>query len=361
MLSAIGIIIVIKQVPIFLGAQYENAPVLKTLLEIPIYIYNLAPFTSIIGVVSILTLLMFERIKKFQSFFVPSALISILFGSFTFSFLKIYFSAASMNQVKLLDIPTNVSGLVITPVYDQLFTVQSLSVVVTLFLVCTIESLVSVQALSKLQNSEGNTKVKADLNKDLTGKGIVNTVCGFVGGYPVITEILRSSANLRNGGKSQWSNFYHGACLVFFVACFPLLLNKIPLASLSAILIYIGLQLTNVKHIINLTKKSNEQLAAFLSTVLMTLSSGLLMGILSGILTSTIISYFRGARLKDFFKIEVEIKSLDDVRTLVFKRPTTFWNYLALEKQLKSKDYDEVDFNGQYVDPSIEELVLEKT
>ena len=115
-----------------------------------------------------------------------------------------------------MKVPTNLTKMIILPSFDIIFSTRSIIAILTIFIVCSIESLLSAYAVDKLDH-EGR---KSNLDKDLLGKGVVNIFCGCLGAYPVISEIVRSSANIDNGAKSKWSNFFHGVFILLFLASF---------------------------------------------------------------------------------------------------------------------------------------------
>lgn len=172
------------------------------------------------------------------------------------------------------------------------------------------------------------------MNRDLVGVGIGNTLAGFIGGLPMISEIVRSSANINNGAKTAWANFFHGMFLLIFVAFFPMLIHQIPLAALAAMLVFTGFRLASPKSFYHTYKIGKEQLAIFLVTIIFTLATDLLVGIGVGILTKFIIHLANGLPLKYIFKPLFTVTEKEDEYTVDVFHSAVFSNYIKLKKSL---------------------------
>jgi len=150
--------------------------------------------------------------------------------------------------------------------------------VLLLALVGSLESLLTVKAIDIMDPYER----ESDPNKDLIAIGLGNSIAALFGGLPMISEIARSSANVNQGAKSTWANFWHGAVLLLFVLLAYPLLEMIPNAALAAMLIAVGLRLVNPKGLANIYQLGLDHLAAFFLTIILTLVEDLLLGIASG-------------------------------------------------------------------------------
>jgi hypothetical protein len=218
-----------------------------------------------------------------------------------------------------------------TPDWSQISSWTSIKYVILFALVGSLESLISTKAVDILDPY----KRKSNLNKDLLAVGIGNTICGFIGGLPMISEIVRSSANVNNGGKTKWSNFYHGLFLLLFVSFAAGMIHHIPLAALAAMLIFTGYRLASPKVFRETYKVGKEQLAIFIITIIVTLAEGLLEGIFAGILAKFLFHIYSGAPLRSLFSSGIKVvKGKDNVYTLILKDAAIFSNYLGFKRAL---------------------------
>jgi MFS superfamily sulfate permease-like transporter len=178
-------------------------------------------------------------------------------------------------------------------------------------------------------------KRHSNLNKDLTAVGAGNLIAGLVGGLPMIAEIVRSSANVNNGAKTSWANFFHGLFLLLFVALFPRLIHSIPLAALASLLVFTGFRLASPKEFGKVMGLGKEQLFMFVVTIIGVLATDLLVGVAIGIVTKFTIHLIRGVKLNNLFKINFEITHQNQGNVLVFiSGAAIFSNVLALKDAL---------------------------
>ncbi|MBF2054453.1 MAG: SulP family inorganic anion transporter [Candidatus Sericytochromatia bacterium] len=215
--------------------------------------------------------------------------------------------------------------------------------VLTLTLIASLESLMSALAVDKLDPLER----KANLQKDLQAVGLGSTVSGLLGGLPLITEIVRSSANVAQGGRSRWANFFHGAVMLLFLVFLPTWLEQIPLVALAALLIYTGFQLAAPTHFYHVYRIGPEQYLVFMVTLLATLATDLLIGMACGMVCNAVIHRWLGVHWQNMFTLHYHSEETDSTRTLQVLGPVVFSNLLPLKQAL-----NEVQTKKQIIDLS---------
>jgi MFS superfamily sulfate permease-like transporter len=179
-----------------------------------------------------------------------------------------------------INIPHSFLSAFALPNFAQFFSFEFLVSVFAIYAVASIETVLSAIAVDKLDPQNRTT----NLRKDLKAIGCGNLVCGLVGGLPMITEIIRSSANIKYGASNSWSNFFHGLFLLLFVLFFASFINFIPLCVLASILMIIGVNLINFPLIKKMYVESKSSLFVILTVVAFTIATDLLIGVFSGLL-----------------------------------------------------------------------------
>ncbi len=332
MLAAIGLIIIAKQIPVLLNvdpALTKGKGALELLASIPEFFVNLDPQVSIIGGISLVIMLGWGMIKNKTLKQIPAPLVVLFFAIPA----GIYMNLATDAPGALV----KVGSLIENVAYNADFSGVSqigifIKFVIMVALVGSLESLLTVKAIDMIDPY----KRKSDPNKDLIAVGIANTFTALIGGLPMISEVARSSANVAQGAKTRWANFFHGAILLIFALLAYQLLEKIPNAALAAMLITVGIKLAHPKEFIYTYKIGAEQLAIFIITIFFTLFEDLLIGIAAGILLKIIIHAFRGVSFKSLFKASNQLINDGDNMILKIGESAVFTNYLGLKKQLDS-------------------------
>ncbi len=339
MLAAIGVIIMVKQYPVLLGATPHAQSIIGLMEEIPQNVAHLNLPVALIGFACFFLLIGWNRVPKIYSRWVPGPLLSVVLGIAIGAVITL----ASPHHISLIhhvynvgpnflvNIPGNLANIITFPDFSQIMTMNSIVATFSIFIVASLESLLSAYAIDKLDSEQRHS----DLSKDLMGKGIVNICCGLIGALPVISEIVRSSANAANGARSRWSNFFHGVFLLLFFILFPSLLHKIPLSALAAILIIVGFRLAHPKQLKEIWHHGKDQLAIFLCTMVLTLVEDLLVGIAAGTLLAFILHIVRGVRMSHLFNTNFDMVEKEHDIYLRGKSPLVFSNFLALQKYIR--------------------------
>ncbi|NME69465.1 SulP family inorganic anion transporter [Flammeovirga aprica] len=289
MLSGIGLIIFLKQIPHALG--YDEDPEgdfaffqvdgHNTFSELFYMFEAITPGAVVISIVSLTILILWEKpiIKKTVLSRVPGPLIAVGLGVI----LNVIFDdipVLDISEEHLVALPvaeslTDFFAQFTTPDFSQLANSQVYIVALTIAIVGSLETLLSVEATDKLDPQKRITPT----NRELVAQGTGNIISGLIGGLPITQVIVRSSANIQTGGRTKTSAFLHGVFLLICVMGIPKILNLIPLACLASILLVIGYKLTNPKQFITLYKKDFSLFLPFVVTVIGIVFTDLLKGI----------------------------------------------------------------------------------
>lgn len=228
-----------------------------------------------------------KGIAFFQT--IPSALFAVVAGVVFNEFIFPTGSSLKLDSTHLVSLPLaggfgSFFDSFKLPNFDQLSNFAVYKVAITIAIVASIESLLSVEAVDKIDPRKNRT----DKNRELLAQGIGNTVSGLVGALPITSVIVRSSANISAGARHKTSAILHGLWLFLAVSLIPGYLGKIPLAALAVILILVGFKLCHPKQIKQMAKVGKDQLIPFLVTFFAILFTDLLVGIFIGIITGFI-------------------------------------------------------------------------
>ncbi|MGZ5030886.1 MAG: SulP family inorganic anion transporter, partial [Methylobacter sp.] len=351
MLAAIGIIIMAKQIHVMLGTTPEKgSSLMSTIAQIPHSLLNPNHEIAIIGFTGLAILIVWSIVKNPTLKMIPAPLIVVLAGMGLARYFDLehdhmylflpdaHFLAhheETVGPAFLVAISENFMSSFYFPDFSKFATAEFWEAVVSISLVGSLESLLSATAVDKLDPY----KRHSDLDRDLTAVGIGNLAAGLIGGLPMIAEIVRSSANVNNGAKTQWANFFHGTFMLLFVVLFPRLIHSIPLAALAALLVYTGFRLASPKEFAKVMGVGKEQLFMFVVTIIGVLETDLLIGVGIGILTKFAIHILRGVRLNNLFKIHFVIEPKDpDFMVVSIVGAAIFSNFMPLKAALASLD-----------------------
>lgn len=315
MLVAIGIIIIKKEVPHAIGYDldhqgdyfYYNILDDKSYISDLIHSFNYAHSGSIIiAMVSIAIIVAFNKVpalKKLKA--VPGALVAVVAGILLNELFSVAWPDITIKDEHLVLLPVATSFSEFTsqftaPSLQGFINVKAWTVGVTIAIVASIETLLCLEAGDKMDPM----KRFSSANKELTAQGIGNMLSGFLGGIPMTSVIVRTSANLNAGAKTKLAAIAHGVFLLVAVLVIPGLLNKIPMASLAAILIMIGLKLASIKTFKHMWHYGAQQFIPFIVTVIAVVFTDLLKGVGVGLVVSIYFILKGNMKLAYFFRKE---------------------------------------------------------
>jgi MFS superfamily sulfate permease-like transporter len=354
MLAAIGIIIIVKQLFVALGTEAEGHELIEVIGEIPHAILNMNPEIALIAMVSLFILVGHSKVKFKPIKMIPAPMwvivVAIPMAHLFDLFHEHHYRLVGVDYVLgpkyLVHLPESIMDGIVFPDFGMMGTGAFWIAVLSISLVSSIESLLSASAVDTLDPY----KRKSDLNRDMASMGGGSAISGFIGGLPMISEIVRSSANISNGGKTQWANFFHGGFLLIFLVFGKPLIEQIPLAALAAMLIHVGFKLASPTEFKHAWEIGKSQLIIFLTTIIMVLLTDLIIGIAAGILMKLIIHLIYGAPLRYLFRTKFNYEEADNGTkgVIVLHHSAIFSNYLSLKKEITShsnKSHLVIDFH----------------
>lgn len=369
MLAAIGVIIFARQAHVMLGVKPEAAEPLELLAELPLSIAHMNPAVALIGLSCLAILVLLPRLSRRVPGPLVVLLVSIPLGQALGlgAGADLVWGARSFHvgPEHLVRLPGSLWSAVTLPDFSAVSDPAFSRYVLMYTLVGTIESLLSAKAVDSLDP----LRRRADLDRDLLAVGVANLVAAAVGGLPMISEIVRSSANAASGGRTAWSNFFHGASLLLFVVCVPGLVQMIPLAALAAMLVHTGARLASPRELQHTWVIGREQVAIFLSTLVVTLATDLLVGVAAGIGVKLLLHLYHGAPLRSLLRAPVQVEEQSDEVVVQIRDAAVFSNYLSIGPALRRAvlagastvvvDLEAVNLVDHTVMEKLEELKLE--
>ncbi len=377
MLAAIGLIILGKQFHIMLAHKIKREDTVDYLLEIPYTINDALHygnkgliFASLAGVLSLTIMLFYSKIRNKYLQLIPAPMWIVLLSiGFSYYFeLGLHEPNPIAKEYMISGIPAiqDIIADIPRPNFSGIWSLSFWGSVLALTLISSIESLLSIKAVDKLDSE----KRRSNVNRDLKALGLATVGSGLLGGLNVVTVIARSSVNVNNGATNRSSNFFHALFLVVFIVFFSTQLTRIPLPALMAILVYTGYKLASPKVITKMFSIGKEQLIIFFVTLIVTLKIGLITGILAGVITTLIIhtiinrSAGYGLFIRNVLKPNVLMYKEHDRKHSYYvsiKHFCSFLNYFRLKQQLDTIPENEdviVDFSMcEFVDDTVMENI----
>ena len=366
MLAAIGIILISKQIPLALGYDqplFWTSGFLNLFSSHPLqtfgnFNHHITRGAILITVISLIVLVLLQQPFSKKLKIIPAPLIVVVIGVITNIFFTDVASNFSLKLAQLVNIPSNIFAGISFPNFSKLFSTADIwKDGLIIGLLATLETLLCIEAVDKLDKRNRITPV----NRELIAQGIGNMTCGFLGAIPITAVVVRGAANVDAGGRTKLSSITHGMFLLLAVLLVPFLLNKIPYASLSAILIITGYNLTKPKLYRNMWSLGWKQFIPFLITIIVILLTDLLIGVSIGLLISI---YFI---VRNNFKAEYKITRTQhqgiETQYIKLNSNVTFLNKVKLRKVLDEvPEYSVLTIDGSecnFIDYDILEIISE--
>jgi MFS superfamily sulfate permease-like transporter len=342
MLAGIGVIIILKQLPHAFGydsdfegdesfMQFDGSNTFSAISGLLNYVQL---GSIVITLVSLVILISWDKVSFLKKLkLIPGALIAVVIGVVLNEIF--IFSSSSLEIAKehlvSLPIPTSIEefkGIIVTPNFAEITNPKVWMIGLTIAIVASIETLLCIEAADRMDQQKRYT----DTNVELKAQGIGNLISSLLGGLPMTSVVVRTSANNNAGAKSKLSAIIHGLLLLISVLAIPTILNKIPLATLAAILLLVGYKLAKPATFLHFWHKGKYQFIPFIATLLAVVFTDLLKGVALGIIIS-IIFVLKG-NLKRAYSFKKEEYADGDVIHIHLAQEVSFLNKAAIKSTL---------------------------
>ncbi len=342
MLAGIGIIIILKQLPHAFGydsdfegdesfLQFDGS---NTFLAISGLLNYIKLGSIVITLVSLAILISWDKISFLKKLkLIPGALVVVVIGVVLNEIFIIFGSSLEIAKEHLVSLPIPTSfrefkGIIVTPNFAEITNPKVWMIGLTIAIVASIETLLCIEAADRMDLQKRYT----DTNVELKAQGIGNLISSLLGGLPMTSVVVRTSANNNAGAKSKMSAIIHGLLLLISVLAIPTILNKIPLATLAAILLLVGYKLAKPATFLHFWHKGKYQFIPFIATLLAVVFTDLLKGVALGIIIS-IIFVLKG-NLKRAYSFKKQEYAEGDVIHIHLAQEVSFLNKAAIKSTL---------------------------
>jgi len=315
MLAGIGILIVAAQLHVFID-DAPRASGLANLTGIPeSFIKAVSPpagtvhhHAAIVGLATLVSMILWKKLKPKKLKFLPEALIGVVVGAAVatgFDF-----------AIKHVLVPDNLLDAVRIPSLESFKLLAQPAIwvgIATIAFVASAETLLSASAVDRMHSGPASK-----FDKELVAQGLGNSLAGVLGALPLTGVIVRSAANVEAGAKTRLSAMLHGVWLLVFVAALPFVLRLVPMASLAAILVYIGAKLVDWRAIVALRRYGRGEVAICLVTIVGIVAVDLLSGVIAGLVFAAVRLLYRMS------KLEVRVENRGDHYQMWLRGAATF-------------------------------------
>ena len=344
LLCAIGILLIVKQLPLAFTLSANLAELKMHLLDtteglsfkpLSDLSFHINSGAMILSLTSIAVLIYFDKTTRPWLKVIPGPIVVVALGIILNEVFVLTNSYLAQNSPQLVNIPRHEGfadfyAQMYSPAWSAWSNPQIYLYAIILAIVASLETLLNIKAGEKLDKR----RQSCSKDRELIAQGVGNVAAGLIGGIPITSVIVRTSVNIQTGAKTKFASILHGLFILFAVILIPQTLNKIPLSSLAAILIYTGYKLTKPTIYLAIYKQGWDRFIPFIVTLISIVVLNLLSGILIGLLVSLffILKSNSQARL-DIIK---EIYPNGTINRLVLPQQTTFLNKASLVAELES-------------------------
>ena len=358
-----GVIILIQQVPLALGSDVEVSTGFGVFSDLFAAFQDIQPGILIITVASLAVLIIWDKVPALKKLkLIPGALVAVATGILINGIFIMTDSPLVVTSEYLVSLPVPTSfeefkGIFASPSYNSILNPGVWLVAVTITIVASIETLLCIEATERLDT----LKRFVNTNMELKAQGIGNMISGVLGGLPMTSVVVRSSANANAGAKTKMSAIIHGLLLLISVVSIPTILNMIPMATLAAILLIIGYKLANPATVKHFWLRGKYQFIPFIMTLLAVVFLGLLNGVALGMIVS-IFFILKGNIKRAYFFRKEEYKS-GDVIHVDLAQEVSFLNKAAIKLTLnKLPNHSKVIIDASdtvYIAQDVLDLIME--
>jgi len=338
LLAAIGIILILKQIPHAFGLdrdqegefaflQLDGENTFSELLNIGSYFSYGA---VIITVLSMAILIGWDKTPLKKLKFIPASLLVVIVAALINILFKNIFPELYLGSKHLVQIPPidSFNSIITLPDFSQIGNMQVWVSAITIAIIASIETLLNLEAVENIDPF----KREASSNRELVAQGIGNMFSGLVGGIPITSVIVRSSVNVQSGAQTKLSTVLHGILLLVSIIFLSSIINLIPLSSLAAILLVIGYKLAKIDLFKDMYKKGMDQFIPFVVTIVAIVFTDLLVGIMIGLAVS--LFFLLKSNYNNPFQIHKETLNIGKTIRIELSEQVSFLNKAALKEVL---------------------------
>jgi carbonic anhydrase len=368
LLAAIGVIIILKQLPHVFGIDTDPEGEMSflqpdretTFSELGLIFAKMHSGAAAVGLVSIGVLVLWDKWKRLKKLLIPAPLVVVILGVLVNLLLRRYGSVWTIDSSHLVQVPVAATPMEFltflqAPDFSQWLNPTVYVAAFTIAAVASLETLLNLEAVDKIDPQHRTSPP----SRELFAQGVGNMLAGLLGGLPMTSVIVRSSVNINAGARTKISAIFHGVLLLICVMFLPWALNEIPISCLAAILLVTGVKLASPALVKQMWSEGRYQFIPFAITVVAIVLTDLLVGVIIGLVVS--LGFILASNLRRPLHRIVERHLGGDVLRIELANQVSFLNRAALSRAL-----DEAPPGGHvlldaratdYIDPDVLDLL----